>query len=82
MEYESFSEATGGRARSFCGLSAGETAGPGLSGQCGGGKTPPEISRLKDQPRSLGAEEKLSYPGLHCDPSSMPYSICSNLMIS
>ena len=32
------------RALSFRNLSVGETAGPDLSGQCGGGKTPPQIS--------------------------------------
>jgi len=36
----------------------GETAGPEMSGQCGGGKTPPQISCRKDQPGSLGAEER------------------------
>ncbi len=49
----------GGR-RPFHDLSAGETAAPDLSGECGGGKTPPQISRRKDQARSLGAEEKTS----------------------
>jgi len=39
-----FSEVTGVRALSFRNLSVGETAGPDLSGQCGGGKTPPQIS--------------------------------------
>jgi len=34
----------GGR-RPFHDLSAGETAAPDLSGECGGGKTPPQISR-------------------------------------
>jgi hypothetical protein len=36
-----FSEVTGVRALSFRNLSVGETAGPDMSGQCGGGKTPP-----------------------------------------
>jgi len=49
----------GGR-RTFHDLSAGETAAPDLSGECGGGKTPPKISRRKDQARRLGAEEKAS----------------------
>jgi len=31
-----------------------------LSGECGGGKTPPQISRRKDQAGRLGAEEKAS----------------------
>ena len=39
-----FSEVTGGRAPSFRYLSVGETAGPDMSGQCGGGRTPPLIS--------------------------------------
>jgi hypothetical protein len=38
----------GGR-RAFHDLSVGETAAPDLSGECGGGKTPPQISRRKDQ---------------------------------
>jgi len=29
-------------------------------GECGGGKTPPQISGRKDQPGSLGTEEKVS----------------------
>ncbi len=44
----------------FHDLSAGETAAPDLSGECGGGKTPLQISRRKDQAGSLGAEEKTS----------------------
>ena len=36
-----FSEVTGGRALSFRDVSMGETAGPNMLGQCGGGKTPP-----------------------------------------
>jgi hypothetical protein len=39
-----FSEVTGKRALSFRNLSVGETAGPDVSGQCGGGKTPLQIS--------------------------------------
>jgi len=39
-----FSEVTGVRALFFRNLSVGETAGPDLSGKCGGGKTPPWIS--------------------------------------
>jgi len=44
MKRVDFSEVTGVRALSFRNLSVGETAGPDLSGQCGGGKTPPWIS--------------------------------------
>jgi len=33
-----------------------------LAGQCGGGKTPPQISRRKDQAGSLGTEENASLP--------------------
>jgi len=36
-----FYEVTGVRALSFRNLSVGETAGPDMSGQCGGGKAPP-----------------------------------------
>ncbi len=46
--------------RPFHDLSAGETAAPDLSGECGGGKTPLQISRRKDQAESLGTEEKTS----------------------
>jgi len=42
----------------FHGLSVGETAGPAMAGQCGGGKNPPQISRRKDQAGSLGTKEK------------------------
>jgi hypothetical protein len=38
-----FFEVTGGRVLSFRNVSVGEPAGPDLSGQCGGGKTPPWI---------------------------------------
>jgi hypothetical protein len=31
-----------------------------LRGECGGGKTPPQISRKKDQAGRLGTEEKVS----------------------
>ncbi len=51
----------GGR-RAFHDLSVGETAAPDLSGECGGGKTPPQISRRKHQAGSLGTEEKVPYP--------------------
>ena len=44
--------------RPFPDLSTGETAAPDLSGECGGGKNPPQISRRKDQAGRLGAEEK------------------------
>ena len=50
---------TGGRAPSFRDLSVGETAAPDLSGECGGGKTPPQINRRKDQLGSLGTKERL-----------------------
>ena len=40
MKGVDFSEVTGVRALSFRNLSVGETAGPDMSGQCGGGKTP------------------------------------------
>ena len=50
----------GGR-RPFHDLSVGEAAAP-LAGECGGGKTPPQISRRKDQAGSLGTEEKTSWP--------------------
>jgi len=49
-----FFEVTGGRVLSFRNVSVGEPAGPDLSGQCGGGKTPPWIHCWKDQPGSLG----------------------------
>jgi len=48
----------GGR-RAFHDLSAGETAAHDLSGECGGGKNPPWISRRKDQAVRLGTEEKV-----------------------
>ena len=38
MKRVDFSEVTGVRALSFRNLSVGETAGPDLSGQCGGGQ--------------------------------------------
>ena len=44
----------------FHDLSAGETAAVDLSEGCGGGKTPPQISRRKDQAGSPGTEEKTS----------------------
>ena len=62
MKRVDFSEVTGVRALSFRNLSVGETAGPDLSGQCGGGKTPPQISRRKDQAGRLGAEERPHEP--------------------
>ncbi len=53
-----------GGCRPFHDLSAGETAAPDLSGECGGGKTPLQISRRKDpaydRRESLGTEEKTS----------------------
>jgi len=51
----------GGRC-SFHDLSVGETAAPDLSGECGGGKNPLQISRRKDQAGSLGTAEKTSRP--------------------
>ena len=48
----------------FHDLSVGETAAPDKSGECGGGKTPPQISRWKDQAGSPGTEEKTSRPAL------------------
>jgi len=36
----------------------GETAAPDLSGECGEGKTSPQISRRKDQAGSLGTAKK------------------------
>ena len=38
----------------------GEAAAPEFSGECGGGKSPPQISRRKEQAGSLGTEEKIS----------------------
>jgi len=43
---------------SFHDLSVGETAAPDLSGECGEGKTPLQISRRKDQAGSLGTAKK------------------------
>jgi hypothetical protein len=40
---DGFFEVIGGRVLSFRNVSVGEPAGPDLSGQCGGGKTPPRI---------------------------------------
>ncbi len=61
---EVFSERLVEGCRPFHDLSAGETAAPDLSGECGGGKTPLQISRRKDPAylgrESLGAEEKTS----------------------
>jgi len=50
-----------GRAEGRCpfhDLSVGEAAAPDLSGECGGGKTPLQISRRKDQAESLGTTDK------------------------
>jgi len=38
----------------------GETAAPDLSGECGEGKTPPQIRRRKDQAESLGTTDNIS----------------------
>jgi hypothetical protein len=38
----------------------GETAAPPKVENVGGGRTPPQISHRKDQPGSLGIEEKIS----------------------
>jgi len=43
MKRVDFSEVTGVKALSFRNVSAGEAAGPDISGQCGVGKTPPQI---------------------------------------
>jgi len=64
-----FLKVPGGRALSFRHLSVGETAAPSLcksGGECGGGKTPPKISGRKDQPESLGTEEKVSSLTMLC----------------
>ncbi len=54
-----FSEVTGGRAPSFHDLSVGEApATSAREGNGGGGKFPSQISRRKDQPGSLGTQEK------------------------
>jgi len=58
--YEAFSDVTGGRSPYFSRLISGGNRSPDLSGECGGGKTPPQISRRKDQAGRLGAEEKTS----------------------
>ena len=60
-----FSEVTGGRPPCFSRLISGgsrRSPAPLSGGQCGGGKTPPQISRRKDQAESLGTEEKTSVP--------------------
>ena len=60
----------GGRALSFHNLSVGETADRPFcksGGECGGGKTPPQISCRKDPAHgreSLGTEEKASSLGM------------------
>jgi len=46
--------------RPFHDVSGGETAAPDLSGECGGGKTPLQIRRRKDQAESLGTTDKIS----------------------
>jgi hypothetical protein len=56
---------TVGRPLFFHDLSVGETAAPSLfkgRGECGGGRTPPQISRRKDQAGRPGIEEKISQP--------------------
>jgi hypothetical protein len=56
-----FSGVTGGRAPSFHDLSVGEAPAPSAGeGNGGGGKFPSQISRRKDQPGSLGTQEKAS----------------------
>ena len=57
---DALSGVTGGRAPSFRGLSVGETAAPPKVENAGGGRTPPQISRRKDQPGRLGTKEKAS----------------------
>jgi hypothetical protein len=54
-----FSAVTGGRALSFHHLSMGETAAP-LAGNAEGAKLPCREVVRKDQPGSLGTEEKAS----------------------
>ena len=54
-----FSVVTGGRALSFHHLSMGETAAP-LAGNAEGAKLPCREVVRKDQPGSLGTEEKAS----------------------
>jgi len=64
-----FLKVPGGRVLSFHYLSVGETAAPPLcksGGECGGGKTPPQISGGKDQPGSLGTEDKVSSLTMSC----------------
>ena len=57
--FETFSEWLAGGRRAFHDLSAGETAAHDLSGECGGGKNPPWISRRKDQAGRLETEEEV-----------------------
>ena len=59
----------------FHGVSMGETAAPDLSGECGGGKNPPHISRRKDHARRLGAEEK----ALRTLPQCLNWKLCNVL---
>ena len=49
----------GGR-RPFHDVSVGEAAAHDLSGECGGGKTPLQIRRRKDQAGSLETTDKAS----------------------
>ena len=56
---EVFSERLVEGRRAFHDLSAGETAAPDLSGECGGGKTPLQISRRKDQAGALEPKKRL-----------------------
>ena len=55
---------TGGKAPSFHDLPVGEALAHALKERenSGGGKFPSQISRRKDQPGSLGIEEKISPP--------------------
>jgi len=67
-----FLKVPGGRALSFRYLSVGEAAAHPLckcGGECGGGKTPPQISGRKDPAHgreSLGTEEKISSLTMSC----------------
>jgi len=49
----------------------GETAALDLSGECGGGKTPPQISRRKDQVPILGSGNRRKDLMTIIDPSRL-----------
>ena len=68
-----FSEVTGERALSFRDVSMGETAGPNMLGQCGGGKTPRRYVAEKTSPEALELKKS---------PSSLrKYELCKALML-